>query len=348
MSGMTGVAERVEDLTPAWLSQALGYEVRSVGAERVGTGQTGTTYRLAIEAGEGPPTLVAKLASLDETARSRVAVGYQREVGFYAHVVDTVDVRTPRCWYAAIAEDGVAFTLLLDDLAPLTPGVQADGCSVAQAADAVGNLAALHAPRWGDDALFDLDFVDRPTEAGAAFLGDVTRSATDEFVRRYAADLDPADVATLRAVAEAIPGWMVARPEPFAVVHGDYRLDNLLFPPEGDGVVAVDWQTLTVAPPGRDLAYFLGTSLRTEDRRAAERDLVARYHAALVMRGVEGYDLDRCFDDYRLGQLQGPMITTLGWAYASGEKGEAADRMFLAMARRSCAAIRDLDSLDGL
>jgi phosphotransferase family enzyme len=348
MEPVPPVAERIEDLSPAWLSQTLGFEVRSATAERVGTGQTGTTYRLTLDADGGPATLVAKLASVDESARRRVAVGYQREVGFYAHLVDTVDVRTPRCWYAAIADDGIAFTLLLDDLAPLVPGVQADGCSVAQATDAVANLAALHAPRWGDESLFDLDFVDRPTEAGAAFLGDVTRSATDEFVRRYRAELDPADVGTLRAVAEAIAEWQMARLEPFAVVHGDYRLDNLLFPPEGDGVVAVDWQTLAVAPPGRDLAYFLGTSLRVEDRRAAERDLVASYHAALVARGVSGYDEGRCFDDYRLGQLQGPMITTLGCAYASGEKGESADRMFLAMARRSCAAIRDLDSLEAL
>ena len=55
---------------------------------------------------------------------------------------------------------------------------------------------------------------------------------------------------------------------------------------------------------------------------------------------------DRCFDDYRLGQMQGPMITTLGAIYATAERSTRADGMFLAMARRSCAAIRDLRSLD--
>ena len=34
-----------------------------------------------------------------------------------------------------------------------------------------------------------------------------------------------------------------------------------------------------------------------------------------IAAGIEGYAADRCFDDYRLGQLQGPMITTIGAAY---------------------------------
>lgn len=139
---------------------------------------------------------------------------------------------------------------------------------------------------------------------------------------------------------------MLARPEPFAVVHGDYRLDNLMFAPDDADVVAVDWQTLAVAPPARDLAYFLGTSLSTDDRRAREHDLVTSYHAAIVARGIHDYGADRCFDDYRLGQLQGPMITAIGAAYATAQRSEGADGMFLAMARRACTAIRDLRSLD--
>ncbi len=110
------------------------------------------------------------------------------------------------------------------------------------------------------------------------------------------------------------------------MLHGDYRLDNLLFDPDGADVVAVDWQTLAVGPPARDLAYFLGTSLTVDDRRAAERELVAEYHAALCARGVSGYDADQCFDDYRLGQLQGPMITTMGCAFATGDRSDCRRR----------------------
>jgi hypothetical protein len=340
------VADGVDDLTTGWLSQALGKDVRAVTAERVGTGQTGETYRLSLDVDYGRSTIVAKLAAGDEAARRRVARGYRCEVGFYVDLVETLDLRTPRCSYAAITDDALAFTLLLEDLAPRTPGVQADGCSVARAEDAVRNLAGLHAPRWNDESLFALEYLDRRGPEQLEFFGQMSGAATAEFVQRYRDDLDSADVATLREAAEAVPTWQVARTAPFAVVHGDYRLDNLLFPPEGDGVVVVDWQTLTVAPPARDLAYFLGTSLTVEYRRTAEEDLARRYHRDLVVRGVRDYNETHCFDDYRLGQLQGPMITTIGAMYATADRSPAADAMFLTMARRSCTAIRDLRSLD--
>ncbi len=343
---MNPVADGVDDLTPTWLSHALDADVRSATVERIGTGQTGATYRLTLDADEQPTTMVAKIAVGDDAARRRVAGGYRNEVGFYAQLVETLDVRTPRCWYAAVTDDALQFTLLLEDLAPRVPGVQADGCSLARAKRAVHNLAGLHAPRWGDTTLFDLDFLRAPSADGAAFLGAVTKSATDVFLDRYRADLEAEDVATLRDVAAAVESWLLARPEPFAVVHGDYRLDNLMFATDDADVVAVDWQTLAVAPPARDLAYFLGTSLSTDDRRAGEDDLVALYHAAVVARGINDYGAERCFDDYRLGQIQGPMITTIGAAYATAQRSERADGMFLAMARRTCVAIRDLRSLD--
>ena len=93
------------------------------------------------------------------------------------------------------------------------------------------------------------------------------------------------------------------------LVHGDYRLDNLMFPEHGDGVVALDWQTLAIGPRGRDLAYFLATSVLVDDRREHESALVAEYLDELRRIGVEGYSFEQCFADYRLGVLQGPMIT---------------------------------------
>ncbi len=80
-------------------------------------------------------------------------------------------------------------------------------------------------------------------------------------------------------------------------------------------------------------------------RREYERRLVAVYHQELVARGVEGYDADRCFDDYRFGHLHGPLITVLGSEFATTTRTPEADAMFLTMARRTCTAIRDLSTL---
>jgi hypothetical protein len=333
--GAVNVAATVEDLTPEWLSVALGREVRSVSAERVGTGQIGASYRLHLD-WDGPATLVAKLAAGDEEARARVADGYKAEVRFYTELASTVRVRTPRCWYGAVADDGMTFTLLLDDLAPAVPGVQADGCTVAQATAAVENLAGLHAPRWCDETLSALGSMAFDA-SGAAFVGEVMQTGVEQFVERYAGSLSADDVATLRLAADATAAFLQARPERFSLLHGDYRLDNLMF---GDEVHVVDWQTLTVGLPGRDLGYFLGTSLRTDDRRAHEQAVVEAYHRALA---VDGYDLGTCVEDYRIGFLQGPMITVLGAIFATATPTPQSDGMFLAMATRSCAAIRDHD-----
>jgi hypothetical protein len=365
-SAASPVAEGVGDITPAWLSSVLGVDVAAVDAERVGTGQVGSTYLLTITYGADPtdvahPTdpagesrpapperLVAKLAAVDPAGRQGVAVGYRNEVGFYTRLAGTVDVRAPRCWHGAISDDGTVFTLLLDDLAPARPGVQADGCSPGAALAAVRNLAGLHAPRWNDRSLADLDFLALADPATGQFLGAVHVDTTERFVERYRDDLDAGDVATLRAAAAATADWVTARPEPFSLIHGDYRLDNLMFHPDGETVTALDWQTVSLGPPTRDVAYLLGTSLAVADRRAHEEALVGAYHDDLVARGVTGYDAGRCFDDYRLGQLQGPLITVLGSEYATAVRTPEADRMFLAMATRSCTAIRDLGSLEAL
>jgi len=216
---------------------------------------------------------------------------------------------------------------------PLVPG------------DAVRNLAALHAPRWNDSTLLEIRGFRLTDAASAQFVGEIFAKAIDGFVARFET-LDDADIETLRGCAAAIGPWLLTGPTPFAIVHGDYRLDNLMFPPAGRGIFALDWQTVGVAPPGRDLAYFLGTALRSEERQTSERDLVAIYHDELRRRGVQEYSGNDCFDDYRLGQLQGPFITVLGCIYgATAERSPEADQMFMSMATRSCAAIRELESL---
>ncbi len=226
------------------------------------------------------------------------------------------------------------------------PGVQVQACTIEQARLAVTNLAALHAGRWNDESVFDLPFVARPTTAGAEFLGTVVAAATEVFVDRFAEQLDEADVVTLRAAAAAMTHWQMARPSPFAVMHGDYRLDNLLFDPAGarrgrrrlaDAVGRPSHARPRILPRHEPRPSTIDerpsvTSSTTTTRRCARR-------------GVTGYAAGQCFDDYRLGQLQGPMVTTIGCAYATGRRSADADEMFLAMARRSCAAIRDLDSL---
>lgn len=136
---------------------------------------------------------------------------------------------------------------------------------------------------------------------------------------------------------------LAARPERFSVIHGDYRLDNLLVAPDGS-VTVVDWQSVSIGLPARDLAYFCSTSLTIDDRRAHEDELVRAYHDALVGHGVTDHPFDECLDDYRFSMASVPLFLVLGAAY--GTPTERGDDMFVALAERFCAAIRDHGSVE--
>jgi hypothetical protein len=139
-------ARDIEEITRGGLTGVLGYEVASFRREKVGAGQTGASYRLTLDTARGAQSLIAKVAAGDHTARSGVNVGYAAEVKFYASLRDSVDICTPDCRYAAIAAAKLRFTLLLEDLLPRRPGVQAEGCSVEMAHGALRNLAGTTRP----------------------------------------------------------------------------------------------------------------------------------------------------------------------------------------------------------
>lgn len=345
MTAAVPLVSDIADLTPAWLSAALGRRVDAVTSAPVGTGQIGTCHRLTLIGEAGlPATVLAKLPATDPGARALLANPYRTEVRFYREILPTVAVRAPALHHADVADEGGDFVLLLEDLDPAVQGDQVAGGSVDQVEDAVVNLAGLHGPRWCDPTLLDVEGLALNGPDDAALLAELFGPAVELFLDNLAGLLPAEDAATVRALVPVVERWALARTERFGLVHGDYRLDNLLFPPRGRGVVAVDWQTLSLALPARDLAYVVATSLDPEPRRAAERSLVAAYHGALVGHGVTSYTEQECWDDYRFGMVQGPLVTVFGQAY--GTRTERGDRMFAVMTSRSCAAIRDLETLE--
>jgi aminoglycoside phosphotransferase (APT) family kinase protein len=155
--------------------------------------------------------------------------------------------------------------------------------------------------------------------------------------------MSAADRDTFSAAMGLAAPWLLAERDRFALLHGDYRLDNMLFYPDTSRVTVVDWQTLGVGLPARDLGYFTATSLKPELRSAIEQNLVDEYHRALSGYGVTGYDRETCWRDYRLGMPQALLISALGFAFATAT--DRGDDMVLTMLSRGCQAIRDLGTL---
>jgi hypothetical protein len=349
------LVDHPDRITPQWLTQLLvlngiDASVKQFRHSPVGTGQMADNYRLHLEYGdkpaEAPETLVVKVSSSDPTSRGAGAAGgYMTEVKFYLDLAFDLAIRTPRCFYGDISEDQDVFVLVLEDLAPAEQGDQIRGCTPGEAELALNNLAGLHGSKWCDESLDLHEWLSRVTPDVAKLFTNLLTPSTEAFIDRYRDRMPAEDATVLRQFAGAAQSWLLARQEHFAPVHGDYRLDNLMFgtPSGGAPVAAVDWQTLSIGHPVRDVAYFMGNAMEPALRRTHERSLVGAYHRALLDAGVVNYSFEQCFDDYRFGQFQGPLVTVLGaMAVIQTDRG---DDMFMAMCSRSCQAIRDLDSM---
>jgi aminoglycoside phosphotransferase (APT) family kinase protein len=349
--GNGGIPAGPDDVTAQWLTGVLGrpdgpVAIDAVQVSPVGTGQTGATYRIAVQyaaPADLPDSFVIKLPAQDPAVRQRVALSYRSEHAFYTRVADTVAVPLPRCYHCTYTDSG-DFALLLADMAPAQQGDQIRGCTAAEAHLAVTALAGLHGPRWCDPTWlsFDGTVMPKPDEATARGLGDITRLAATTTIDKVGDRLDPADRATVLEAADVIADWLLGAGERFSILHGDYRADNLLF--QAGEVTVVDWQTLAVGLPARDLAYFIGTSLQPAERTGHERALVQAYRQALCGYGVTDYDDETCWQDYRFGMLQIPLITTLGFAFSAAT--ERGDDMVVTMLERGSRAIRDLGTLE--
>ncbi|MFV8052061.1 phosphotransferase [Mycobacterium sp. 48b] len=344
-----GVVDTAEEADPQWLTAALNSSgiaatVGQVTAERVGTGQMGSCSRLFIDYsdGSGPDRLIIKLPAVDANSRAAGTLSYRCETSFYRDYAHRIKARLPRCYYAAADAEANGFTLLLEDLAPAEQGDQIAGCTVDEALAAAVNVAGLHASTWNDPAVRELDWLIPDLTAMPEFAAELLSNATDQFLQRYT--LSPETAVVLRRFSDEFMSWAAGRREPFALLHGDYRLDNLLFAKADapDPVVAVDWQVMSTGLPLRDVALLVAPGLSIPDRRAGERAVIEAYHRRLAELGVTGYSLESCWEDYRYAQFQGPFVTVLGALV--GQASERGDRMFTVMAERSAAAITDLDA----
>lgn len=338
--------DEIADIDPDWLSAAMGAPVRSVSAQRVGTGQMGQSWRIAIEWAEDrpelPTSIVAKMAGGDPATRTLIADGYRGEFLWYTSLGPTVDISIPRCWYATITDDSVSFVLLLDDLAPSEPGAQLAGVTVDEAHVALREMAGLHGPRWADASLLEIPSLRAPTPEGTGFHAEIFAGAIPQFIAQFGEWMSAEDIITLEDLGSWMGDWLMARTERLTLIHGDFRPDNLMIAPDGSAVTTLDWQTVGLGFAGRDVGYFLGLGLDSDLRRANERDLIATYHEALTAHGVE-ITFDQCMDEYRLGTPQGPLVTVLGAVYATATPSAASNAMFVSMISRSCSAIRDLE-----
>ncbi|MBX5485265.1 MAG: phosphotransferase [Mycolicibacterium hassiacum] len=346
----TRVIERPEDLTAEWLGSVIGVPVTGFDYERIGTGQMSDCYRVALRraGADGPASVVLKVAATDPVSRQTgLSLGlYEREVRFYTEIAPRLaggPVAT--CYSAGFDADSGAFHLLLGDAAPAVAGDELRGATVEEAMLALAQLGRLHGPALGDEQLAQADWLDREAPINQALITQLYAG----FVERYGDRIAPAHRVVCERLVAVFDAYLAAeRAEGrvMGLVHGDYRLDNMLFGQAGADrpLTVVDWQTVTWGPALTDAAYFLGTALPAELRRAHYDALLRAYHEAL------GPDAPLTLDDVREG-VRRQSFFGVSMAIVSSmlvERTERGDEMFMTMLARHCDHVLDTGALETL
>ena len=347
MTAELEVLQTPQQLTAEWLAAALGSgPIESLALTGIGTGQMSESTRVDIEyTGEpaGPASVVLKTASTDQTSRATgVGLGiYDREVRFYRELAPRIGGPLADCHFAAIAGDG-SFTIVLEDLAPATQGDQIAGCGVEQARLAMRSLAQLHAPVFADPQLGATPWLNQGTVLTQALVTQLLEG----FVERHGGRVSDAHLEVCRRFVASMDGWTQELRPPLGLVHGDYRLDNMLFgePDAPRAFAVVDWQTVGWGQAMTDASYFIGGSLTLEDRRAHERELLRDYHEALQEHGVRGFSWEECWEGYRRQAFLGVLMTVAPAMIV--QRTERGDEMFLVTLARYAQQVLDLDAIE--
>jgi aminoglycoside/choline kinase family phosphotransferase len=321
------------------LRDALPPPIEPVLVEPLGDGVGLLASLVRVHLADGRRLVVKRPASDAGNRGIAVRFGYYaREAGTYHDLLPRPGVRAPRCHAVIDHRDGPV--LVLDDLGDLRPGDQLAGATPAEAFAAAECAARIHAAFWNDPVLAACAWLPGPTDEVVAGYGRLFDLTWDAFCARASAFVPPAHLATAtRAITAFDDVCAHFSSAPRTLVHGDYRLDNLMFDADGEAT-ALDWQLAAWGRGPYDLALFLAGSMETDVRRTCEDEVVACYHAALVAASVPDYPLDACWADYRRGlvlNLPNP-VTALVAVSGGTERGR---QMLAANARRALAAVAD-------
>ena len=175
----------------------------------------------------------------------------------------------------------------------------------------------------------------KPHEVGLGDLGK-TDGYLDRQLRRWSIQWEKSKTRELPAMEETHELLVAARPEQryTGIVHGDYRLGNMLSRSEGSVAAVLDWELCTLGDTQADLGYLLNNWTEPNDKTLrgnargpsaaagfpSRRELVDRYveRTGYVVSGIEYYC---AFQMWRLGAI-------CEGVYARYKKGVMGDQSY--------------------
>lgn len=362
-----GFPRVAEEVTKEWLECLLQetipgcHPLRSFSLEPIGTGQMSRNVRLFLEyegnEGRAPASLVLKFPSADPLSRATATAlrSYETEARFYRTIARRVFLPVPRCYFARLEPETGGFLIVLEDLASAQPGDQLRPLTLREVRAALSSLARIHGATWDHPKIRQQLWLVRPSEERAQEAAEFFRDAVPEFLSRYGSQLDAEQIEVIEEFTPRFAEWVRLQRPPYALLHGDFRPDNLLFLPINERrsrAFVVDWQTASFGPPASDVAYLLGGSLEPRDRRRWEWRLLEYYRLCAVRHqgklpwrapGVRpAISSVRLQAEYQLFAFSGLVMVVA--ASILVQRTERGDQMFLTMLRRHVQQIIDVDA----
>lgn len=182
------------------------------------------------------------------------------------------------------------------------------------------------------------------TKAGLADYGkpgNYFARQLDRWSRQYR-DSETHSIPAMDALIAQLPQHCPEDDGSIALVHGDFRIDNLMFSPDGRDVLAVvDWELSTLGHPLADLGYLcmalrlprnpalpgLAGMDRAELGIPGEAELLARY-AELTGRAIPSdWPFVLAFSFFRLAAIAQGVAKRAQQGNASSEQAQQAGRM---------------------
>ncbi len=333
----------IDDVTPEWLSDALGRTVSGLAAQRIAedSGFSSLLYRVRLSGDPGlPQTVIVKLPGTPE-ARGAMEMlgGYRRELEFYRRVAGRAPMGTPEVHVAEMGATAGDFVLVMEDLSGWENADHLAGLTMAQARTAISGLAALHSwPGATGIPLGVFPSLDTPLVRDLFFP--VFGLAWPVYLEHASEPVPPA----VARFAERFPDYaaqaldVLGRPN--TLLHGDIRADNLFF--AGDEMKVVDFQFACTGAGASDVAYLVSQGLPTPVRRGHDEALLREY---LDEAALEGYSFDEAWRDYRMATaylIVLPVITLMGW----DAMRERSRKLVMKLTERAVATIDETDALE--
>lgn len=346
---LQSATEFTVELANQLLKDELSETVTSVSVKPLGegVGLMSSIARATLQlSGGGEKTIIVKvIAQTDNVDISKSLNFYANEINYYRHLASINPIVSPRCLFADIDVETQDFLLILEDLGDAAAGDQLQDCTDELTALAFRQSGQMHGTFWGKTENYPwLKYQNNPevTEfrQKVIYQPGVEPTITN-FADCFSGNL-PDVVTKIGEQFDVLFDRAMSGPQ--TVIHGDYRIDNMLLPVK-DGkvsIIGVDWQNTTGGNGPHDIAYFCSQSCSKDLQLDVEMKHLRSYHDTLLEYGVKDYSFDQCLEDYRIN-LMITMITPIaicGTLDSGNERGKELGRVILG---RSLAALERMD-----